>query len=711
MKKENKEVPIDPALFCLAIVARYHGISIDMATIRHQFGQAGPLSSFDLLRACKHVGLKAGEAECSIERLARRPMPAIVRLLDSFAVLLKVTNDKYLIQYTDKKRAESLTRAEFQHQWNGKLLQVTRRQDDATSTEFGLHWFINAVRKYTPVMREVIMASAFIQVFALVSPLVFMLVIDKVLSHRSLSTLDVLVFALAVISLFEIILTGLRSYLLSHTTHRIDVEMGAKLFRHLLSLPLSYFESRRVGDTVARIREMDVVRQFITGSAMTLMLDLLFTVIFLAVMFAFSPTLTMIVIAAIPIYFLISFMMTPLIRGKLDDKFTRSAENQSFVVEAVSGIESVKTSATEAQWQRDWEERLASFSGTSFRGGQLSGIANQAVSFISKGVIVLLLYLGAGLVMAGEMTVGQLIAFNMLAARVNAPILRIAQIWQEFQQVQVSIKRLADIFNAPTETLYRPGRASLPSINGDICFKDVIFRYRPGSAEVLSGVNFNIVAGEVVGIVGVSGSGKTTLAKLMHRLYIPERGRILIDGIDLAMVDSSWLRRQIGVVSQDGTLFNRSVRENIASASTGISFERVVEAAKLAAAHDFILALPDGYDTVIGERGSQLSGGQRQRIAIARALVSNPKLLIFDEATSALDSEAETLVQQNMRRITEGRTVIIIAHRLSTLDKVDRILTLEDGRIIEDDHPKKLLQKSGRFARLHQLQGEKHAIA
>jgi len=710
MKKENKEVTPDPALFCLAIVARYHGISIDMATIRHQFGQAAPLSSVDLLRACKHVGLKAGETECSIEQLARKHMPAIVTLLDGYAVLLKVADDKYLIQYADRKRVESLTRIEFQHQWNGRLIQITRRQVDTSSSEFGLRWFISAVRKYSPVMREVIMASAFIQVFALVSPLVFMLVIDKVLSHRSLSTLDVLVFALAVISLFEIILSGLRSYLLSHTTHRIDVEMGAKLFRHLLSLPLSYFENRRVGDTVARIREMDVVRQFITGSAMTLMLDLLFTVIFLAVMFAFSPTLTMIVIAAIPVYFLISFMMTPLIRSKLDDKFTRSAENQSFVVEAVSGIESVKTSATEAQWQRDWEDRLASYSSSSFRGGQLSGIANQAVSFISKGVIVLLLYLGAGLVMAGEMTVGQLIAFNMLAARVNAPILRIAQIWQEFQQVQISIKRLADIFNAPTETLYRPGRTSLPSINGDICFRDVIFRYRPGSAEVLSGVSFNIAAGEVVGIVGLSGSGKTTLAKLMHRLYIPERGRILIDGIDLAMVDTSWLRRQIGVVSQDGTLFNRSVRENIASVSTGITFEKVVEAAKLAAADDFILALPDGYDTVIGERGSQLSGGQRQRIAIARALVNNPKLLIFDEATSALDSEAETLIQKNMRRITAGRTVIIIAHRLSTLDKVDRILTLEGGHIIEDDQPQKLLQQSGRFASLHQLQGEKHAI-
>lgn len=702
---------LDPGLACLVIIARLNGIHLDPAQINHQFGQPEYLNTTELLRAAKMTGLKARSRKVDWKQLQATHLPAIIGFKDgSHAVLAKISDQQALLHMPGEKRAETVSQDFFMEHWNHSLIEVSRGTQTRISEDFGFSWFLRTMRKYSRVMHEVVIASAFIQVFALVSPLVFMLVIDKVLSHRSLSTLDVLVFALAAISLFEIVLTGMRSYLLSHTSHRVDVELGARLFRHLMSLPMSWFASRQVGDTVARLRELDVVRQFITGSAITLLLDLVFTVVFLAVMFLFSPVLTMIVITAIPLYFLISFLMTPLIRGRLNDKFSIYAENQSFAVEAVAGIETVKSSATEPHWQRQWEDKLASYVGTSFRSGHYSALANQAVSFVSKCVIVLLLYLGAGMVMNGELTVGQLIAFNMLAARVNAPILRIAQLWQEFQQVRVSLQKLGDIFDAPAEVVYRPGKTALPGIKGRVAFEHVGFRYRPDLPEALNDVSFELAPGDVVGIVGASGSGKTTLTKLLLRLYPPEHGRILIDGVDLGMVDASWLRRQIGVVSQDTLLFNRSVLENIALASPGIGMDAVVEAAKLAGGHDFILELPDGYDTVIGERGGMLSGGQRQRVAIARALVTDPRLLIFDEATSALDTESEMVIQHNLRRISKGRTVIIIAHRLSTLFSVDRILTLERGRLVENGTPGQLLANPGRFSSLHSLQGERHAF-
>jgi subfamily B ATP-binding cassette protein HlyB/CyaB len=397
--------------------------------------------------------------------------------------------------------------------------------------------------------------------------------------------------------------------------------------------------------------------------------------------------------------------MTPLFRKRLDEKFRRGAENQAFLVESVTGIETLKAMAVEPQMQRRWEEQLAGYVGASFKVLSLGNTASQVVQFISKAVTAATLYFGARLVIEGGMTVGELVAFNMLAGRVSGPVLRLAQIWQDFHQARLSVQRLGDILNTTAEPTYAPARAQLPAIRGNISFDHVTFRYRINGREVLHDVSFDVPAGQVVGIVGPSGSGKSTFAKLVQRLYVPESGRVMIDGMDLAMADPAWLRRQIGIVLQENVLFNRSVRENIALADPAMSMVRVIEAAKLAGAHDFILELEEGYDTVVGERGSTLSGGQRQRIAIARALISDPRILIFDEATSALDYESERIIQQNMKEIAKGRTVLIIAHRLSTVRTADRIVTLDQGRLVEDGTHDALIKTGGRYAALHRLQG------
>ena len=604
-----------------------------------------------------------------------------------------------------------LSRAEFEAIWDGHLILMARRAGLVDlSRRFDLSWFLGAIHKYRYLLGEVLAASFFLQLFALVTPLFFQVVIDKVLVSRTLSTLDVLIIGLVTISIFETVLGILRTYLFAHTTNRIDVELGARLFRHLLALPISYFQARRVGDLVARVRELENIRNFLTGSALTLVIDLLFTFVFLAVMFVYSPFLTAIVVAAFPFYIGISAFATPFFRQRLDEKFARGAENQAFLVETVTGVQTLKSMAVEPQMQRRWEEQLAGYVAASFRVISLGNTASQTVQLISKLVTAGVLYFGAKLVIDGSLTVGELVAFNVLAGRVSAPVLRLAQMWQDFHQARLSVARLGDILNTPAEPTFRSGRTALPAIRGDIVFDHVTFRYRLDGPEVLRDVSFSIPAGQVVGIVGPSGSGKSTLAKLVQRLYVPESGRVLVDGTDLSIVDSTWLRRQVGVVLQEDILFNRSIRDNIALTEPGISIDRVIAAATLAGAHDFILELPEGYDTIVGERGGNLSGGQRQRIAIARAILNEPRVLIFDEATSALDYESERIVQRNMSQISAGRTVLIVAHRLSTVRSADRILTVDHGLLTEDGTHDELLRRGGRYATLHRLQSGIHEV-
>src|ERR1700761_3706527 len=575
--------PIDPGLTALVMLLRFHGVGADPAQIRHQAGTA-TLGIPEMIRCAREFGLKAREVKTDWARLAKTPLPAIAVLKDGgFLLLGKVGDDKVVVQSTKTPRPELMTRGDLEAIWDGRLVLMTRRANLAELTRrFDVTWFLGAIHKYRHQLGEVLLASLFLQLFALASPLFFQVVIDKVLVHRSMGTLDVLVIGLAAIAIFETGLGILRTYLFAHTTNRIDVELGARLFRHLMALPIAYFQARRVGDSVARVRELENIRNFLTSSALTLTIDLFFTVVFVAAMFLYSPFLTWIVLAAFPFYIGISAAATPIFRRRLNEKFQRGAENQAFLVESVTGIETLKAKAVEPQMEQRWEEQLAAYVSASFRVLSLGNPTSQTVQLVSKLASAAILYFGAKLVIDGELTVGELVAFNMLSSRVSMPVLRLAQIWQDFHQARLSVERLADILNTPAEPTYNPTRAALPPIRGDIRVEHVSFRYRIDGPQVLHDVSLTIPAGQVVGIVGPSGSGKSTLAKLISRLYVPESGRVLVDGVDLSVVDPAWLRRQIGVVLQENVLFNCSVRDNIALADHSMAIERIIAAAQVA---------------------------------------------------------------------------------------------------------------------------------
>jgi subfamily B ATP-binding cassette protein HlyB/CyaB len=700
--------PEDPDLGLqgLVLLAQYHGIPADPEQLAHQHGRNGePFDQTTLLLAAKQLGLRARLVSLAVDRLDKVALPALAWRSDGEHFLVaKVNAEQVLVQDLRTRRPQVFSRSEFDERYEGRLLLVASRASVLGDlAKFDFRWFVPAVVKYRRIFAEVFVVSLFVQLFALVTPLFFQVVMDKVLVHHGMTTLEVIAVGLLAMALFDVTLNGLRTYVFSHTTSKIDVDLGARLFRHILALPLAYFESRRVGQTIARVRELENIRSFLTGQALTSVLDLLFTGVFLAVMFYYSFWLTGLVVLSLPVYVLWSAALIPVLRRRLDEKFARSAENQSFLVEAINGIGTIKATAVDPRMARTWDNQLAGYVSAGFRVTRLANVGQQGVQLVQKLVGVGVLFFGAKLVIDGKLTVGQLVAFNMLSGQVSSPILRLAQLWQDFQQVGISVERLGDILNTRTEV---PGsRMTLPAIQGRVTFEHVGFRYRPDTAEVLAGIDLDIAPGEIIGIVGRSGSGKSTLTKLVQRLYVPERGRVLIDGHDLALADPAWLRRQLGVVLQENFLFNRSIRENIALGDPGMSLERVIHAAKLAGAHEFILQLPEGYDTHVGDNGTGLSGGQRQRIAIARALVNNPRILIFDEATSALDYESEHAVMSNMRAICHGRTVLIIAHRLSTVRMANRIVVVDKGRIVETgSHDELVRRPGGQYARLYQLQ-------
>lgn len=702
----------DTGLLCLTVMAQLFERKTNPQQLRHLSGNGSkPFDETDILRGAKTLDLKAKAVQSAIGRLSETPLPVIVRANDGrFFILAKYSPDKVLIHCPEKGQPEILPTRDFEKMWTGRIILFASRQSVKNLwRRFDIAWFIPAVLKYKKLFGEVLLSSLFLQIFALVSPLLFQVIIDKVLVHHSLSTLDVIFFTLICMTVFECILSTLRTYVFSHTTNRIDVELGAQLFKHLLALPLAYFGARRVGDTVARVRELENIRNFLTGSALTLVIDTAFTVIFFAVMLMYAPFLTLIVALSIPFYVVLSLLASPVLRKRVEEKFKHGAENQAFLVESISAIETLKALAVEPQSVRKWEEQLAAYVASSFKVSNLANICHNAISFIQKATSALTLFFGAKLVIEGKMTVGQLVAFNMLAGHVASPILRLAQLWQDFQQVRISIDRLGDVLNTPAEPAVNSGQAPSLSLKGEVKFTNVSFRYALDKPQVLSDISLRVSPGESIGIVGSSGSGKSTLTKLIQRLYLPETGRITIDDIDISTADPSWLRRQIGVVLQENTLLNRSVRDNIALADPVQPIERVIEVAKMAGAHDFIAEMPEGYDTIIEERGASLSGGQRQRIAIARALLANPRILIFDEATSALDYESESLIKKNMAAISKNRTVFIIAHRLSTVRTCDRIIVIEKGRIIEQgSHNDLLTRPDSRYGYLWncQMNGE-----
>jgi ATP-binding cassette, subfamily B, bacterial HlyB/CyaB len=702
------------ALKALCLVARLHQVAADPANLGHAlgFGPRSHLRTCDVLLAAKHLGLKARLHATTRERLSLTPLPALALLAASdgstrYVVLAQCDGQRVLYQDPSEEGARPAIEPldAFDRHWTGELVLVTSRASLAGElARFDFSWFIPALVKYRKLLGEVLLISAMLQVFALVSPLFFQVVMDKVLVHQGWTTLNVLVMGLVIIVLFESVLNGLRAFVLAHTTSRMDVELGARLFRHLVQLPLAYFQVRRVGDSVARVRELENIRSFLTGNALTVLLDVLFSVVFIAVMLVYSVPLTLIVLVSLPLYVGLSLAVVPVLRARLDQKFARGAENQAMLVETVTGIQTVKAGALEPSFSRRWENQLAASVSASFRTQALASWAHEGVNLIGKLVSAGSLWYGAHLVMRGELSVGQFVAFNMFAQRVAQPIMRMAQLWTDFQQTGISMARLGDILDTRTEVA-PSNAAQLPPLKGAVTLDNVTFRYRQDAPPVLKAVSLNVQPGEVIGIVGRSGSGKSTLTKLVQRLYVPEAGRILADGIDISLIDAAQLRRQVGVVLQENLLFNRSVRENIAISDPAAPIDWVVKVAQMAGAHDFVSELPQGYDTIVGEQGSSLSGGQRQRLAIARALFTNPRILIFDEATSALDVESEAIVQRNMQHICVGRTVFVIAHRLSAVRNAHRIVVIEKGEIREvGSHGQLLQHPNGIYAHLWRMQ-------
>ncbi len=729
MSTQGHSREIDSGLLGLVLIARFHQIPTTPEALRHKYaplpdtvGQQSVFGDIEILKAAKDLGFRAKHVTATLGTLDNAILPVLVKKKDgSYFIVVKKSEERsqeppddainqnnavkdiFLIHsFSPQPGPQTLNAQQLQEVWNGDAILLTPRRSPffGLHREFNLKWFLPALIKYRSIFSEVLLASFLLQLFGLITPLFFQVVMDKVLVHSALTTLNVLAIGFFSASIFESVLGALRNYLFSHTTTRVDVELGAKLFNHLTALPLAWFQARQAGQSVARVRELDTLRNFITSTALTLVIDLGFTFVYFAVMWYYSPMLTLLVLASIPFYVLLSIFITPILKNRLERKFQYGAANQSFLVESIMGVETIKSLAVEPQMQRRWENMLAHYVTASFRAQNLGQLASQTAGFVQKMTTLAIIWYGAGQVMAGDLSIGQLVAFNMIAGRISGPILKLTQLWQDFQQAGISLKRLGDILNTPRESAVQQDKGSLPALRGEVRLENVRFRYRPDTPAVLEDMNITVRPGQVIGLVGRSGSGKSTLTKLVQRLFVPEAGRVLVDGVDLALVDTSWLRRQIGVVLQENFLFSGTVRENIALADPGMPLERVVQAAKLAGAHEFIVELPQGYDTEVGERGGNMSGGQRQRLAIARVLTGDPRILIFDEATSALDYESERVIQDNMAAICRNRTVFIIAHRLSAVRNADVIYVLDRGRIVEHGPPSILLQQKGFYYNL-----------
>ncbi len=618
-----------------------------------------------------------------------------------FVVLARLSDDQALIQRHHEHAPQVISRTTLQEAWAGKVIQYHE-----SGRQFDIRWFIPEFIRHRGLLGEILFFSLLLQVLALVLPLFFQVIMDKVLVHNALSTLDVLVVALVMIGLFEVILKGLREYLLAHTTTRIDIRLGTKLFKHLLGLPLLYFKNRHVGAIVTRVRELDSIRNLLTGAALTLLVDVSFTFVFLGVMVYLSAPLTALVIATLPLYALLAWATSEPLKRRIEHQFACGAQNTAFLTESLNGVETVKSLALEPRFERRWEGQTQELVAANFSRQSFQAQVSQCVTLLQKVTSVGVLWLGAQMVMSLELTIGQLIAFNMMVNHVSQPLAKLVELWQQFIQTRVAVDNLSEMLNLPAEQEMGEFQPNAP-IQGHIEFQQVWFRYQPQLAPVLHGLSLTIKPGESIGLVGPSGSGKSTVTRLIQKLYLAEKGQVLIDGTPLNQWSAAALRQGIGVVLQENYLFHRTVRENIAIRQPTASFEAVVEAAKLAGAHEFIIKMPKGYDTLLAEGGASLSGGQKQRIAIARALMTQPRILIFDEATSALDEESQRIVNQNMAKIARGRTVITVAHRLSAVQGCDRIAVIEQGEVTELGNHQHLLAQQGCYARLWHIQQNK----
>jgi len=701
--------PLDATLACFQMLSQHLGIPWRRDVLRRALTDAFERTGSISLQLCGAIAelmsLNSQLVQVPAVAVSRLQAPAMLKWQDSFAVLYKAS-EKELVLAIPEIGIQRLKPADFIESWGQEgqvlLLQPTK---DTPKQRFGINWFLPSLYRYRKVLLEVFIASFFVQLFGLANPLITQVIIDRVLTQNSIDTLHVLGVFLVVVAIFEAIVTSLRTNLFVDTTNRIDMALGAEVIDHLLRLPLRYFERRPVGELATRVNELENIRRFLTGTALTVVLDAVFSVIYIVVMVFYSWLLTLVALATVPLFALLTFLVAPVMRQQSRTKAERHAETQSYLVEVVSGIQTVKAQNIELRSRWQWQDRYARYVSAGFNSVLTSTTAGSTSNFLNKLSSLLLLWVGAYLVLQGQLTLGQLIAFRIIAGYTTSPLLRLIQLWQNFQETALSLERLSDIMDTPQEIeAAERHNIPMPEIEGAVKYENVSFRFTQSGSPQLRNINLDLPAGVFVGVVGQSGAGKSTLTKLIPRLYDLEHGRILIDGYDISKVELYSLRRQIGMVLQDTLLFDGSVQENIALTNPDATPEEIVATAKIACAHDFIMNLPQGYNSRVGERGAALSGGQRQRIAIARTVLQNPRLLVLDEATSALDYHTERQVCLNLAEAFRNRTVFFITHRLATIRNADTILMMDSGTVVEQGTHAELMDLKGRYYCLYQQQ-------
>jgi ATP-binding cassette subfamily B protein len=701
--------PLDETLACFQMLARllelpYRRDAIEKV-LRDKLrrGQAIDLQLCGQIAAM--LGLLVSGARVPAAAATRLITPCLMAWGESFAVVT-MSNGAGIRLASPAEGWVDLTPAELAERYpEGLDVLLLERSITTPEQKFGPNWFWPALKRYRGMLLQVLLASFVVQLFSLANPLLIQVIIDKVITQRSLDTLQILGIALVVVTLMEGVIGSLRTFLFTDTTNRIDLRLGAEVIDHLLRLPLNYFDRRPVGELGTRIAELEKIRNFLTGQALITLLDAAFSVIYIIVMFLYSWLLTIIALAVLPIQVGMTLLGAPLFRRQYRQAAEENARTQSHLVEVLTGIQTVKAQNVEMVSRWKWQDFYGKYISRSFEKTITGTAVTESSQVLQKLSQLLVLWVGAALVLKGELTLGQLIAFRIISGYVTQPLLRLSSIWQNIQELRVSFERLADVVDTPEESsLADKANIPLPPVHGDVVFDNVSFCFGPGQPEVLTNIQLHVQPGTFVGIVGQSGSGKSTLMKLLPRLYSPTKGRILVDRYDIDKVELYSLRRQIGIVPQDPLLFSGTISDNIALTNPEAPSEDIVRAATIAAAHDFIMELSAGYSTMIGERGASLSGGQRQRIAIARTLLSKPKLLVLDEATSALDYDTERIVCDNLRQELHDATVFFITHRLSTIRRADLIVMMHQGAIVETGSHAELMELRGRYYALYRQQ-------
>ena len=694
---------------CLTAVAQHHGLQISPERLisEHALGNEEP-GDLAVSRIAEDVGLKAKAERLSWDGLLAQGgvFPLIARLSNGCAVIVVgVRGDKEKkVAVLDPLASEAVVvmqdQATFCRQWQGQVIFVKREYKLSDPKQpFGFRWFIPEILKQKDAFRDILIAAVAMHVLGMATPIFFQLVIDKVLTHQSETTLWVLGAGIVLALIFDAIFGYLRQLLTLAATNKIDMRLTRRVFSHLLTLPIDYFETATAGVITRHMQQLEKIRSFLTGRIFMTGLDAISLVIFIPILFFYSVQLALIVLVFTAMIAAIIVAMLPSYQRRLNALYSAEGQRQAMLVETIHGMRTVKALAIEPTQRKFWDQRSAEAITMHYRVGRISITGSAITDFLGKLLPVVIIVIGAQQVFDQTLSVGALIAFQMISGRVVGPLIAMVGLVNEYQETALSVRMMGEVMNRAPE-----GRADAgglrPTLVGDISFDAVTFRYPGATTTALDKASFNIAAGSVIGIVGRSGSGKTTLTKLIQGLYPLQEGLIRFDGIDAREFDLSHLRRQIGVVLQENFLFRGSIKENLCATKPDASFEEIVAAAQAAGADEFIERMPQGYDTLLEENAANLSGGQKQRLSIARSLISNPRILILDEAASALDPESESIFINNLSRIAVGRTVVMISHRLSTLVNAHTILVMQNGKLVDSGPHKELLTRSETYSNL-----------